>query len=236
MKKISKALSILTVVTMLVSVVTLCTISTNAAQQGNTTLGFTPPGEPAITYQLSVSIVGNGSIFDGTQEIIGSIKYELSANQSKTFRVQPQQGYMLASVVFDNTNITNKVDMDGNITIQGKTYDSQLVITFEEELVAGVPPENDDTSSGTDSIPPNDSSDSNDGGTTQGGSSSSTGGNAHGNNVQTGNTTGGNNAQTGDTTGVTAAIAAIVLFLCGTTITVFVLSKKKTKIHGSKSE
>lgn len=218
MKKKYKILSILTVVTLLISVITICAIGANAAQQGSATLGFTPPGEPSTKHNLYVSVEKNGSIFDGDQELSGAIIYELQVNQSKTFRVQPQAGYQLASVIFDNEDITNMVDANGMITIQGKQKDTLLVFKFKEEPSSGQPPSGGGgTSGGTDVTPQNDSSNSNDGGITQGQSSASTGGHAQGDSVKT-----------GDTTSVTIAIAAMVMFLCGTVIIVFVRIGKRT--------
>ena len=132
-----KVVSVIAIVTLLVTVAMVNTFGVSAAQ-GNTTLNFTPPGSgTSTTYQMQVGITGNGSVFDGTQQLAGGITYQLQAGQSKTFRVQAQPGYVLQSVIFDGVDITSQVDVNGYITVQGKTYNTQLSFTFVEDGTSG---------------------------------------------------------------------------------------------------
>lgn len=111
------------------------------------TVSYTP--SEIATFKMGILIVGEGSIFDGTQEIVGiTTVFELKYDDKKTFNINPAKGSQLKSIVYDEIDITDQLK-NGGITVTQKDYDTKLVITFEEEPSSDKPtkPDNGNTDS-----------------------------------------------------------------------------------------
>lgn len=62
-------------------------------------------------YELSVEAAGNGEIRDGEKSIRnGAVEYQLSVGETKTFRIVPDEGYRIGSVIYEQPEISRIQD------------------------------------------------------------------------------------------------------------------------------
>lgn len=92
-------------------------------------------GEDGLArFQLQVIIIGNGSVFDGSQELrLQTSVYELKYKEAKVFRLAPDKEHHIKSVVFQGIDITDQLNTTNEIKIEGLDTDSKLVITYEKD-------------------------------------------------------------------------------------------------------
>lgn len=111
-----------------------------------TTIGYGSQGEFEITYisngseeseryDLSVKVIGNGALYDGDAAIKHEVSvYQLPINQSKSFRVQREEGNTLQSITLNGKDITTTIKGDV-IKVDGQTYAQELIVTFQSEQI-----------------------------------------------------------------------------------------------------
>lgn len=97
-------------------------------------VSYEASGNNLARFQLQVIIVGNGSVFDGSQELRKQINvYELKYKEVKVFRLAPDKGHHIKSVVFQGVDITDQLNTIQEIEIQGLDGNSELIITYEKD-------------------------------------------------------------------------------------------------------
>lgn len=110
------------------------------AQSSSVTVQYNP-GEvspdpspiPDGTYQMDVLVGEHGALYDGTAHIQGDQTiYELESGESKTFQLEPDDGYILDRIVFDGQNITSQVEADA-FTVTMPDHSTQLEVLFREK-------------------------------------------------------------------------------------------------------
>lgn len=105
-------------------------------------------------YKNSVEVIGPGTVYDGTSKITqGTVVYELSVEQSKTFKLVPNKGSNLKSVTWNDEDIRNKlVEVNGGymIGISGISMDSNLRIEFTENYQSNKPSNDGNNNNGND--------------------------------------------------------------------------------------
>lgn len=105
------------------------------AAKGTTTVSY--ERRETVTYLLTVSVKGDGSIFDGEEMIRGQInEYQLKIDSFKLFRVKPDKGNELEKIVLDGKDITEELQGD-LLKVNGKEANQNLEFYFSEGEVAG---------------------------------------------------------------------------------------------------
>lgn len=106
------------------------------AIKGTTTVSY--ECRETITYLLTVSVKGEGSVFDGEEMIRGQIsEYQLKIDSFKLFRVKPDKGNELEKIMLDGKDITKELQGDV-LKVEGKEANQNLEFYFSEGEVAGV--------------------------------------------------------------------------------------------------
>lgn len=81
-------------------------------------------------YTLSVSVFGEGELYDGSAIIKEQTnKYEIKVGESKTLKIVPSKWSRLDKVILNDVNITNKVKNE-SITVYGETFNQNLKVYF----------------------------------------------------------------------------------------------------------
>ena len=98
----------------------------------NTTLAVTFEEAPVTTYRLTISASGNGSAtYGGVGIRNGSQSFNINSGNSATVTFTPDDGYRIASVKVNNTDVTSQVS-NNRYTINSITSNTTLAVTFEE--------------------------------------------------------------------------------------------------------
>ena len=98
----------------------------------NTTLAVTFEEAPVTTYRLTISASGNGSAtYGGVGIRNGSQSFNINSGNSATVTFTPDDGYRIASVKVNNTDVTSQVS-NNRYTISSITSNTTLAVTFEE--------------------------------------------------------------------------------------------------------
>ena len=85
----------------------------------------------AITYSLSISASGSGSVsYNGTSITNGTQTYSVNEGSSATLSFTPNTGYRLASVIVNNTDVTSQVS-NNKYTLNNISQNMTVVVTFE---------------------------------------------------------------------------------------------------------
>ena len=139
MKRILKAF---TGILAVCSFTVLTVFTAGAAERSQETkVSFTVSQEGK--YELSVEASGNGEIRDGTKTIRnGAVEYQLSVGETKTFRIMPDEGYKIGSVIYEQPEISRIQDfteqaLTGEIEISMESTSGILRIEFVVDPSAG---------------------------------------------------------------------------------------------------
>lgn len=113
---------------LMIMVLVVALISNEVIHAKDTFVQYSP--EQDIYYQTKVIVIGNGSVMDGTQTIReGVTVFELLYGTTKEFKILPDQGYELKSVILDGIN---RRPENSRILIQQKRQQMLIVITFQK--------------------------------------------------------------------------------------------------------
>ena len=86
---------------------------------------------PATTYSLSIQSGAGGSVsYDGTTITNKTQSFTIAEGSSVTIEMTPSNGYKLASLVVNGTDVTSGV-MDNQYTISNITANTTVVVTFK---------------------------------------------------------------------------------------------------------
>lgn len=106
---------------------------------------YSPSEDALARFNMQVIIIGGGSVFDGTQELTQSTNvYELKYKDQKIFKVAPQEGYYLKSIIYDGNDITDLINIDSTILITAMDHDTILTFTYEKKIVEEEQPPKED--------------------------------------------------------------------------------------------
>lgn len=102
---------------------------------------YTPTEDSVLKFNMNVIIKGDGYLLDGEQKLIGdSTVYVLKKGSLKVFKVIPSSGSYVKSIVFDGVDITRELENDV-LSVNTKAHNTQLVITFANNVVNDTPQE-----------------------------------------------------------------------------------------------
>lgn len=139
MKRILKAF---TGILAVCSFTVLTVFTAGAAERSQETkVSFTVSQEGK--YELSVEASGNGEIRDGDKAIRnGIVEYQLSVGETKTFRIIPDEGYKIGSVIYEQPEVSRVMDLteqalSGEIEIAMESTGGILRIEFVVDPSAG---------------------------------------------------------------------------------------------------
>ena len=114
-----------------------------AVQNGNNNYYSSP------RVSKSVAIVGGNSQYDPTltfnQADNGTISLQVSRGKSYMLTIAPFEGWKIHSVMYNNSDVTNKLNGDNQFTTPAITGDSWLSVVYErvdEDAIAFVPESN----------------------------------------------------------------------------------------------
>ena len=98
----------------------------------NTTVAVTFEAIPPTTYQLTISASGNGEVsYSGETIRNGNKSFTLNEGTNATITFSPDNGYRIANVIVNNTDVTNKV-ANNQYTVSGIQANTSVSVTFEE--------------------------------------------------------------------------------------------------------
>ncbi|MFR7590856.1 MAG: hypothetical protein ACLUVC_05375 [Longibaculum sp.] len=101
-------------------------------EQGGVGVSVSYVKETNDKYLLYVSIIGQGSLYDGEATIRDQTnKYEIEIDAEKVFSIVPDKGYVLDKILLNKIDITNEVIL-GKIKILGKDYDQYLEVYYKK--------------------------------------------------------------------------------------------------------
>lgn len=92
-------------------------------------------------YSLQIESVGDGSVYDGKNEIRNeSISSQIKIGEKKVFKISPDNGYKISSVMFNGKEISNQLKKikDGyKVTISGMATDNTFKVKIIEDINEG---------------------------------------------------------------------------------------------------
>lgn len=122
----------------------------------DTTVSYEPTPEQLQRYFLELTVMGNGSVFDGTTPIEnGSITYEMIYSDSKSLTIVPKKNSYLKKVIVDGVLLdTSKMKI---ISISHMERDMTVMVEFEDHAQEEEPespkPEKPNTNNEIENIP-----------------------------------------------------------------------------------
>lgn len=140
MKRILKAI---TGILAVCSFTVLTVLTAGAAETGEaeTKVSFTVSQDGK--YSLSVEASGNGEIRDGEKNIRnGIVEYQLSVGETKIFRIVPDEGYRIGSVIYEQPELSRTEDLtqqalSGEIQISMESTGAVLRVEFVPDTSSG---------------------------------------------------------------------------------------------------
>lgn len=140
MKRILKAI---TGILAVCSFTVLTVLTAGAAETGEaeTKVSFTVSQDGK--YSLSVEASGNGVIRDGEKDIRdGIVEYQLSVGETKVFRIVPDEGYRIGSVIYEQPELSRTEDLtqqalSGEIQIAMESTGAVLRVEFVPDTSSG---------------------------------------------------------------------------------------------------
>lgn len=101
----------------------------------DTTVGYDSEKSYPVYFEMEVVVLGNGSVFDGTQEIRQQINvYQLKDQDEKKFRLKADKDNRIKSVIFNYIDISDQLNKRNEIKIRGLDFNTSLIITFEKDI------------------------------------------------------------------------------------------------------
>lgn len=119
---------------LLILIMLIGTATIGYSAQGKFDVSYISNGtEESVQYELSVKVVGNGTLYDGDAAIkLETSVYQLAIDGSKSFRVKPDDGNTIKSITLNGKDIATTLKGDV-IKIEGQTYAQALVVTFQSK-------------------------------------------------------------------------------------------------------
>lgn len=113
---------------LMIMVLALALISNEVIHAKDTFVQYSPKQD--AYYQTKVIVIGKGSVIDGAQTIREGVTiFELLYGTTKEFKLIPDQGYELKSVIVDGIS---RIPENGRILTQQKRQQMMIVITFQK--------------------------------------------------------------------------------------------------------
>lgn len=97
-------------------------------------VSYSPSKDALKKISMRVEIIGNGSISDESEMIVGSsIVYELNFEDTKVFTLLPDAGNHIERIEYDGEDITSSIINKTKVKVICKDHDTVLKIIYDKD-------------------------------------------------------------------------------------------------------